>query len=130
MGRVSKREVLTWIYTYFKDCGFPSDCPYDGTAIFNVLEAQIKEVSYSAKETSAIAGLRQEILDTIMELQAKDERSAVSAKQIWESSQVLQSERQVMGVTNLLKALVDDGKVIKIPRPNVKENVRYYIKKQ
>ena len=89
----------------------------------------IKKSKIHTKERTVADSLRQEILKTMRELNAFDEKQAVSAKEIHEHNKLLASQRQVMGITNLIKGAITSGEVIKVPRPDQKTHVKYYLNK-
>lgn len=123
--KVNSTKLYSWIYEYFQDNPLPEDCPVSKVELLERLGAQIRSVRQaSEKEKLNRNPLREEILRM---LEGTTEQNPMTAREIWDKSPVLQQERQVMGVTNLLKRLVIDGVVIKIPRPTSQKLVKYYI---
>ena len=132
MATFNKIETYKWIYKYFHSNGIPENSEIQLSDLLNRLRTDISKMERDNLHTKAYTisdNLRQEILRTMRELKAFDEESAVSAKEIREHNEFLASQRQVMGITNLMKSAVENGEIIKIPRPNPKTHVKYYLNK-
>ena len=123
--KVNSTKLYSWIYEYFQDNPLPEDCPVSKAELLGRLGTQINAIrKASEKEKLNRNPLREEILRV---LEGTTEQNPMTAQEIWDKSPVLQQERQVMGVTNLLKKLVTDGVVIKMPRLDCRYLVKYYI---
>ena len=123
--KVNSTKLYSWIYEYFQDNPLPEDCPVSKVELLERLVVQINRARQASEKIKLNRNpLREEILRM---LEGTTEQNPITAQEIWDKSPILQQERQIMGVTNLLKKLVENEVVIKIPRSNAKAHVKYYI---
>ena len=123
--KITNEKLYIWLYEYFAEQPQIEDCPIPKEELLMRLSKRLEEIRKSNAHVKANKDpLREEILNM---LQGTTENNPMTSHQIWDKSPVLQTERKVMGVTNLLKKLVADGVVIKIPRPTSQKLVKYYI---
>lgn len=130
-GKWSKKDIFVWIYQYLKKVGIPADSEIPAAYVFQALDYQIKAITccnQHGTQKLVVNSLQNEIREVLKKHSSV--KNPISAAEIHQYSDILQQERQVAGVTNLLKGLVDSGEVIKIPRPNSKIPVKYYLNPQ
>lgn len=118
-------EVCQWMYQHFLDSPIDDSCPISKEKLLIEIRRITERLLKQRKEhKELLMPLEQEVIDVLINT---NPYNAMTAQEIWNASPVIQKERKLQGIAQLLSKMVKDGTIIKIPPQPQQNRNKYYI---